>query len=815
MKATKYQTIVQEQVKQGKSLIVVAPTGLGKTFAVTGDLQEGFQKTIYAVPLRALGNDIKRSVSNLKRGGQPIQVVTHHGSVQESTLFSEEFIVTTYDQIVCGAPGLPLSLPLKSGHTVAGALLLSRLIFDEAHLAWGISDQALSILLAIAKFRLGFGLQTILMTATLPDPISKLLSEQLGIERVLVGKGGDVEDDESLSERENRRKVKPELVELKRGKSADGLNLAPLDDLLKAEGEGKRIYFANTVNRLQATYDRLVQSGTNRGRIIVLHNRMPHTWRREVEDKVKSLFGKGSEEGDWILLTNQVAEAGLDISAPLVISDPAPVDTLVQRAGRCARWFREGETIGRFIILKVPGLSEQNPSQEAKDYAAPYQIKLVVSAIKSFPKDNVYLTWEIERQWVNEAWGGGEKEAVEKVKTSLNNTTFALNLFDRAAQERKPGEIARVFREILSIEVAVEEGAEVRMDDLAFRDLQLLVDKGRFPDTASISLGQAYGMMNKSFGRAAVIRYDKEENQVLIRKPDSVQLGDILILPSSMAYLHPQKGLCFDNNQDEDAVLSSEWKELDKKKSFISPGLKQRQTLSDHSMRVMEGTYARFIESESTYRKALIKILCKLEKLSEDGVANLADLIANLARVAASFHDLGKADSRWQQKVRELDPDWDNELKGLVGRSISTGKGRIGIPHTPPGYTATVEACRKLLGISDGSHSLMPLIRAVALATCRHHSSLMNPARVESYKFNPHPATMDFVHEMLKKVGAPLEVISEADKIIDAAKKMPALDEVPLMFPNEDLFPVYALVGRAILIADREDASSAAMERWK
>src|SRR5256885_16615848 len=87
MKATKYQNIVQQQVKQGKSLIVVAPTGLGKTFAVTGDLQDEFHKTIYAVPLRALGNDIKRSIGNLKRDGQPIQVVTHHGSVQESTLF--------------------------------------------------------------------------------------------------------------------------------------------------------------------------------------------------------------------------------------------------------------------------------------------------------------------------------------------------------------------------------------------------------------------------------------------------------------------------------------------------------------------------------------------------------------------------------------------------------------------------------------------------------------------------------------------------------------------------------------------------------
>jgi len=814
MKATKYQNIVQQQVKQGENLIIVAPTGLGKTFAVTGDLQDEFHKTIYAVPLRALGNDIKRSVGKLKRDGQPIQVVTHHGGVQESTLFSEEFIVTTYDQVVCGASGLPLSLPLKSGHTVAGALLLSRLIFDEAHLAWGISDQALSILLAIVKFRSSLGLQTILMTATLPDAVSKLISEKLELYQVLVGKGGDVEDDESLSEREKNRKVKPELQELKRGKLEDGLNLSPMDESLKAEGQGKRIYFANTVDRLQATYDRLVQSGVEKERIIVLHNRMPHTWRKEVEDRVKESFGKDNEDGDWILLTNQVAEAGLDISAPLVISDPAPVDTLVQRAGRCARWFRDGVTEGTFIVLKVPGMNEQNASQEAKDYVAPYQIRLVIPAIKSFPKDETFLSWEGERRWINEAWGGGKDEAIKAVNRSLNNITFALNLFDRAAQERKPGEIARVFREILSIEVAVEEGEEVRIDDLASRDLQWLIDKGKFPDTASISLGKAYALMNKSSGRAAVIRYDKEENQFLIRKPDSIQLGDILILPSSIAYLHRQKGLCFDDNRDEEAILSSEWKVPENNKSF-TPGLKQRQTLSEHSMKVMEGTYARFKEPESVYRKSLIKILRELEQLSEDKVEYLADLIANLARVAAGFHDLGKADSRWQQKVRVLDPDWDNSLQGLVGRSISTDRGRIGIPHTPPGYAATIEACRMLLGISETSHSLMPLIRTIALATCRHHSSLLNPARVESYKFSPHPETGDFVREMLRQAQAPTGVIAEADKIIEAAKKMPALDEVPLMFPNEDLFPIYALVGRAILIADREDASGAAMERWR
>lgn len=123
MKATKFQAAVQEALGKGRSLLLVAPTGLGKTFAVTGDLQEDFCKTVYAVPLRALGGGIREAVGDLKRDGKQLSAVIHHGDNQESILFSEEVIVTTYDQVVCGVPGLPLSLPLKAGHAVAGALL--------------------------------------------------------------------------------------------------------------------------------------------------------------------------------------------------------------------------------------------------------------------------------------------------------------------------------------------------------------------------------------------------------------------------------------------------------------------------------------------------------------------------------------------------------------------------------------------------------------------------------------------------------------------------------------------------------------------
>lgn len=67
MQYTKFQTVVQNKMKDGKSLLLIAPTGLRKTLAVTGDIQDKFCKTIYAVPLRALGSGIKQEISRLQR----------------------------------------------------------------------------------------------------------------------------------------------------------------------------------------------------------------------------------------------------------------------------------------------------------------------------------------------------------------------------------------------------------------------------------------------------------------------------------------------------------------------------------------------------------------------------------------------------------------------------------------------------------------------------------------------------------------------------------------------------------------------------
>jgi CRISPR-associated helicase Cas3 len=804
-----FQEKVQAQVADGRSVLLVAPTGIGKTRAVCGDLRDARRKTVYAVPLRSLGAGIKQELSSdaYSRNGQRLTPVIHHGGVQESNLFSEDFIVTTYDQVVCGVPGLPLSLPLKSGHAVAGALLMSRLVLDEAHLAWGISASALSILLAIVDFRLRLGLQTILLTATLPEAVAAQLQEHfrafnLNFIPIIVGKG-ELADDERLKTREQNRRVAVSLVPLttKKNSAAEQrkeLDWTPVDTTL-TEGPGKRIYFANTVERLQATYDRLIRNGLNADRITVLHNRMPRTWREAAEHVVlKERFGKGSPDGNWILLTNQVAEAGLDISAPLVVSDPAPVDTLVQRAGRCARWFDNGRVEGTFLIVAPP-------KAQLGDVAAPYaRPDFVEAALKNVPPQ---LSWQSELEWVNSAWGGGSQPAKKAVEDALNQTAFALNLFDRASQSHSPGAIANVFREILSIELAVHPTCDQSQ-------LQNRLNSRQRPQTSVISLGRAARCIveaRQAGTPAQVIRYD--DGDLIVAHAYRVELGDVVVVPPSVAYLHAGKGLCFGDGTEVSqpgVTLESEWVNDGSFSRTLPLEGGRRQPLLEHLQGVMRLVQKRFTEA-GDYRTALKKTLTALEPGKDS--ESLVDAIAKIATLAAGFHDLGKADVAWQQRARAIDPGFGPQL---IGRTALTHE-RIGHPHSPPAFRATVKACELLLGdLGTATH----LIRAIALSAARHHSSLLNPAVVRlrgqvPYHFSAHPSTEKLVRAILIEAESPEAVIERAREIVSAAEAVPVESEIPLALPNDDLFPIYALVGRAILMADREDACGEELETWR
>ena len=100
----------------------------------------------------------------------------------------------------------------------------------------------------------------------------------------------------------------------------------------------------NTVGRAQQVYRAMKMADTAPAEHLVLfHARFPFAWRNAIEDRVLSAFGKdGQRPGRAMVVATQVIEQSLDLDFDLMVSDLAPVDLLIQRAGRLHRHTREG-----------------------------------------------------------------------------------------------------------------------------------------------------------------------------------------------------------------------------------------------------------------------------------------------------------------------------------------------------------------------------------------------------------------------------------------------------------------------------------------
>lgn len=78
--------------------------------------------------------------------------------------------------------------------------------------------------------------------------------------------------------------------------------------------------------------------------IVLFHARFTLGDRLDIEDRVLTHFGPASgpqQRAGRLLIATQVAEQSLDIDLDLVVSDLAPIDRLIQRAGRLRRHVRD------------------------------------------------------------------------------------------------------------------------------------------------------------------------------------------------------------------------------------------------------------------------------------------------------------------------------------------------------------------------------------------------------------------------------------------------------------------------------------------
>jgi CRISPR-associated endonuclease/helicase Cas3 len=162
-------------------------------------------------------------------------------------------------------------------------------------------------------------------------------------------------------------------------------------------GGGCAAWLCNTVGRAQEAYLRLKADPRFNGgdtELLLFHARYPVFWRAQREAEVLAKFGKhGARPRRAILVATQVIEQSLDLDFDLMISDPAPIDLLLQRAGRVHRHIERS---------RPPQLD--SPTLE---FLAPTCYEQVFEHFKQ--SASVYEPWLLLRTWL--ALRGGSEEA--------------------------------------------------------------------------------------------------------------------------------------------------------------------------------------------------------------------------------------------------------------------------------------------------------------------------------------------------------------------------------------------------------------------
>jgi CRISPR-associated endonuclease Cas3-HD len=98
----------------------------------------------------------------------------------------------------------------------------------------------------------------------------------------------------------------------------------------------------------------------------------------------------------FVFIATQAVEAGVDLSFNTVYRDIAPVDSIVQAAGRCNRSFEWGERGGEVIIWTLAGPSEETPAnpvdsppaEHVYDRSVPGHLRLVSATLMELDGDS-------------------------------------------------------------------------------------------------------------------------------------------------------------------------------------------------------------------------------------------------------------------------------------------------------------------------------------------------------------------------------------------------------------------------------------------
>lgn len=780
MKPYPYQEQVKQIIQSGKSVILQAPTGAGKTYAALLPFIDGFfslsphefpQQCLYSVPMRVLANQFIREYEQRIKAykhdsSQNLRITLQTGEFSEDPELTGDLIFTTIDQTLSSFLGVPYSLSQGRSNLNVGAILGSYLVFDEFHL---FPQEATGTLLHLLK-SIAPLTPFLLMTATFSTTMLEQLSKWLGAQIVRL----------------NQEEVT--LIETQSGQlPRKSRSYHILEELLTPKsiiekGGHRTLVVCNTVERANQLYDALLeeyrgvpfdiipkslyqklnlaQNLKDRRKILkeaikilydninmkpdvrwvmLLHSRFERAHRLVKEEFLQSIWNTHaiqSIQPHLTVVATQVVEVGLDISAETLHTEIAPSASIFQRAGRCARY--PGEQ-GRVYIYQVP--ANKNGEPDYSPYLSLPQKEIVKHSWEAFHKrEGKTLYFEDEQFIIDETHTPYDKKLFQQVKKNSSA------IWEGITRTMAWGEVS--FRK------------ELIRNNLSSRTIVVcevpsrnhLSEKSPYQyEGFSLHIGTLKGafkgltQLGNELGLDWILRYpvpvEEEESRtpIIYRWLDVENEDDFS--QSLIFAIHPQ--------------LVSYDVETGFRLGFPGNGTYQSpQTLPSEAI-VYKGyrleSYQHHIEKminvyeQGPWRKRIVWLDHRLDNYEDKEGRLSRGMLDRSIRLAMALHDAGKLDLRWQnwaicyQKIitgKRPDfliahTDWnpDNPLHQEAQKKASR---KCPKPKTHAGEGA--EAGAKILWEALGKIH-QGLYKASYSAIARHHSPYLRTA--EMYKLSP------------------------------------------------------------------------------
>ena len=417
------------KMNRDKNLIVIAPTGSGKTEASL--LWMNGEKSFYTLPLKVSSNAIYlrikenyeyKDVALLHSDAMAVYLREYNGNedigekYERSKMLSQPLTVCTVDQLfrfVYRALGTEI---------FAATLKYSKLVLDEIQ---AYEPRVIATIIYGLKMIQEMGGKFAIITATFP-PVLKYFMEQYGLVEGKQYIFKDFTGKEYQVEKYPRHKVEIRHSEM---------NL----DEIRLRGKNRKVLvICNTVSKAQKLYKKL--EGEN---VWLLHSKYIRRDRAFLERKIMG-FSESGESGIWI--TTQIVEASLDIDFDILYTEMCTADSLLQRMGRCNRKGRYCPNEANIVVF-----DNRNGVSEGKRRSV-YEDKLYDRSLELLSKyEHILFSEDKKTAYMNEVY------SVDGVKETIyfENIQKDLKLFSEIHPTEYSADEAKV-RDIRSVTIVPE-----------------------------------------------------------------------------------------------------------------------------------------------------------------------------------------------------------------------------------------------------------------------------------------------------------------------------------------------------------------------